>query len=275
MAAWHTGSMWRPWLIGLGCLAAVALLLVTLLYAFQRKVIYLPASGAVPPAASVLPGARDVTFDTADGLRLGGWFVPAREPDTGFTVLVAPGNAGDRSMRAPLARALSGRGLSVLLFDYRGFGGNPGSPSEEGLTQDIRAAHRFLVGEQGVALDRLRYYGESLGCALVTKLATEHPPAALILRSPFVDLASVGELQYPFLPVRSMMWDRYPVAEDVRRVDAPIVVIYGDADSIVPPGQSVEVAAAGRARAVPVHGADHNDRSLLDGPQLIDAVVTP
>ncbi|MGA6165838.1 alpha/beta hydrolase [Amycolatopsis magusensis] len=267
--------MWRPWLIGLGCLVAVALLLVSVLYAFQRRIIYLPATDPVPAAASFLPGARDVTFDTADGIRLGGWFVPARGTDTGFTVLVAAGNAGDRSMRAPLAHALSGRGLSVLLFDYRGFGGNPGSPSEEGLTQDIRAAHRFLTAELGVPQDRLRYYGESLGCSLVTKLATERPPAALVLRSPFTDLPSVGQLQYPFLPVRSLLWDRFPVAEDVRRVTAPITVVYGDADSIVPPEQSVEVAAAGRARAVPVHGADHNDRSLLDGDQLVDAVVNP
>jgi fermentation-respiration switch protein FrsA (DUF1100 family) len=100
------------------------------------------------------------------------------------------------------ARALASAGLAVLLFDYRGYGGNPGRPSDEGLAHDVRAAHRFLIGEVEVALARLPYYGESLGSAVVTELATERPPAGLVLRSPFVDLASVGRVHYPFLPVR-------------------------------------------------------------------------
>ena len=90
-------------------------------------------------------------------------------------------------------------GFGVLLFDYRGYGGNPGSPTESGLALDVRAAFRFLVEEAGVPPQRLLYYGESLGAAVVTELATEHPPAGLLLRSPFVDLAAVGQVHYPFL----------------------------------------------------------------------------
>jgi alpha-beta hydrolase superfamily lysophospholipase len=85
-----------------------------------------------------------------------------------------------------LARALARAGLAVLLFDYRGYGGNPGRPSEQGLACDVRAARRFLVEEAEVAPARLLYYGESLGAAVVTERATEHPPAGLVLRSPFV-----------------------------------------------------------------------------------------
>jgi len=243
----------------------------------QRRLIYLPYPATVPPVARVLPGARAVTLRTADGLDLGAWFArppfPAR--DRGVTVLVASGNAGNRAMRAPLAQALAEAGLSVLLFDYRGYGGNPGRPSEEGLARDVRAARRFLVEDAGAPPDRLLYFGESLGTAVVTELATEHPPAGLVLRSPFVDLASVGRIHYPFLPVDRLLSDRYPLAAYLARVTVPTVVVYGTADGIVPPAQSraVAEAAPGPVRTVEVQGADHNDMALLDGPELIGAVV--
>jgi pimeloyl-ACP methyl ester carboxylesterase len=163
----------------------------------------------------------------------------------------------------------------VLLFDYRGYGGNPGRPSEQGLARDVRAAHRFLIEEAEVAPARLLCYGESLGSAVVTELATEHPPAGLVLRSPFVDLASVGRVHYPFLPVRTLLRDRYPLADHLASVKVPTTVVYGSRDSIVPPEQSraVAAAAAGETRVVEIAGADHNDPALLDGKKLIEAVV--
>ena len=163
-----------------------------MLVGLQRRLIYLPFPAQVPRAVDVLASAREVTLRTADGLELGAWLVPAGEPDRGIAVLVANGNAGNRSLRAPLARSLAKAGLVVLLFDYRGYGGNPGRPSEGGLARDVRAAHRFLIDAVGVVPERVLYYGESLGAAVVTELASEHPPAGLVLRSPFIDLASVG-----------------------------------------------------------------------------------
>jgi uncharacterized protein len=253
----------------------VAALLVTLLWVFQRQLIYFRGSAPAEHASEVIPGGRDVTLKTSDGLRLGAWFFPARAAGRGVAVLVANGNAGNRSLRAPLAVALARAGLSVLLFDYRGFGGNPGTPTEEGLRRDARAAYLFLVDEAGVRPDRLLYYGESLGAAVVTRLAAELAPGGLVLRSPFVDLASVGRVHYPFLPVRALLKDDYPVAELLVRVAVPTTVVYGTRDSIVPPEQSraVAAAAAGRAHVVAIEGADHNDRVLLDGTQLIHAVV--
>jgi pimeloyl-ACP methyl ester carboxylesterase len=249
-------------------------LLVSLLWAFQRRLIYLPDAGPVGAAAAAVPGAQDVVLTTSDGLDLGAWYVPGSGPDP-VGVLVANGNGGHRGLRAPLARALAGEGLAVLLFDYRGYGGNPGSPTEEGLARDVRAARDFLLDDAGLRADRLLYFGESLGAAVVTELAVEHPPAGLVLRSPFTDLAAVGGVHYPFLPVRALLRDRYPVAERVAAVDVPTTVVYGGADSIVPPEQSRAVAdAAGRLhRLVEVPGADHNDRVLLDGEAVVGAVV--
>lgn len=243
-------------------------------WAFQRRLIYLPSSGAVPSGATMLAGARDVQLTTTDGLRLGAWYLPARGAAGTFTVLVANGNAGDRSLRAPLARALASQGFGVVLFDYRGYGGNPGSPSEEGLARDVRAARQFLLDE-GVPGNRMLYYGESLGAAVVAELATQHPPAGLVLRSPFTDLASVGRIHYPFVPVRALLKDRFPVAEYLARVTVPITVVYGTEDSVVPPEESRRSAAAARGptRLVAVEGADHNDPALLNGNVLLQAVV--
>lgn len=241
----------------------------------QRRLTYLPEPAPAPPASEVLPDAREVRLHTADGLQLGAWFVPACRPGRDVTVLVANGNAGNRSVRAPLAHALSGAGFAVLLFDYRGYGGNHGRPSEHGLALDVRAAHRFLTRSAGVPPEKLLYFGESLGTAVVTELATEHPPAGLLLRSPFADLASMGRAHFPFLLVRALLRDRYPLAEQLARVAVPTAVVYGTADGIVPPEQSRAVAAAagGPTRVVRIRGAGHNDRALLDGPELVQATV--
>ncbi len=241
----------------------------------QRRLIYFPSTSAPPPASSVLPGSRDVVLQTRDGLDLGAWFVPAREPARGWTVLVASGNAGDRSLRAPLAQALAARGLDVLLFDYRGYGGNPGSPSEQGLAADVRAARSFLLDEMRVAPDRLLYLGESLGSAVITELASEHPPAGLVLRSPFVDLACLAQVHYGPLPVRLLLRDEFRLVDHLAQVRVPVTVVYGSADTIVPPEQSRAVLAAAPEPEgdVVVPGADHNDAALASGDMLVTAVV--
>jgi pimeloyl-ACP methyl ester carboxylesterase len=251
---------------------AAAALLLAVLWALQRRLIYLPFPADVPPAATLIPDAREVTLRTVDGLDLGAWFVPASEPGRNAAVLVASGNAGNRSHRAPLAATLARHGLAVLLFDYRGYGGNRGRPTQAGLARDIRAARAFLIGETA---DPILYYGESLGSAVVTELATEHAPAGLILRSPFPDLAAVGRVHYPFLPVRLLLRDRYPLAKQLARIDVPTMIVYGADDTIVPAelSRAVAAAAAGPTRLVEIEGADHNDRALLDGTHLIAAVT--
>jgi pimeloyl-ACP methyl ester carboxylesterase len=345
--------------------AAVLLAPIGLLWAFQRRLIYLPAPRAVPPAASVLPTAEEVTFTTADGLRLGGWFVPAQpRPGTGGgsvenpairsrrgavddsatssrrgavdnrrpsfggwatlqegaptaaaegparpgalgqpggreqpgglgqpgapgqpgglgqpggpgrpgpAVLVCNGNGGNRSLRAALADALSRMGLHVLLFDYRGYGGNPGDPTEEGLAADARAAQAYLAGRAEVDADRLVYFGESLGAAVALRLAVERPPAALVLRSPFASLAEVGRRHYPLVPVSLLLRDRYESAALAGRLAAPLLVVAGGRDGIVPASHSRRLFAVAPQpkRLVVLEGADHNDHELLAGARLL------
>jgi uncharacterized protein len=289
--------------------AAVLAASVGLLWAFQRRLIYLPSPGPIPPAASFLPGAEDVSFETADGLRLQGWFVPPTpvaipvdnqtthsagsvtlpegaptpagrgeaRPGRGeawAAVLVCNGNGGDRSMRADLAAALTRLGLAVLLFDYRGYGGNPGSPTEAGLAADARAALAYLAGRPEVDPARVVYLGESLGAAVALRLATERPPAALVLRSPFASLVEVGRRHYPVLPVSLLLRDRYDSAALAGRLAAPLLVVAGGRDRIVPASHSRRLFAAAPEpkRLVVLEGADHNDHDLLAGPRLVDAL---
>jgi hypothetical protein len=241
----------------------------------QRRMIYLPF-GNVPPAASLgLPRAEEVTFTTDDGVTLHGWFVPADSTPARFTVIVFNGNAGHRGFRAPLAAALARHGIATLLFDYRGYGDNPGRPTEDGLARDARAALVYLTTRADTDMTRVVFFGESLGAAVAIRLATETPPFALVLRSPFTSLTDIGRHHYPFLPVRWMLRDRYPSLERVASVSCPTLVIAGERDRIIPVEQSRRLyAAIGTDKhLVVIPGADHNDAALLDGPQLLQEVL--
>ena len=153
--------------------------------------------------------------------------VRAGEQPGADTVIVFNGNAGNRAYRSDLAARFAAGGLAVLLFDYRGYGGNPGSPTEEGLALDARAARRYVLSRADVDARGSSYFGESLGSAVAVRLAVEHPARAVILRSPFTSFVDMGRLHYPILPVggccgivirpRSHRADRLPAARDRRR----------------------------------------------------------
>jgi fermentation-respiration switch protein FrsA (DUF1100 family) len=256
--------------------AALVVLLFTagIVWTQQRRLMYFPFGGVPSLAAMGLDGAVPVSFPTIDGHTLSGWFVTRTERPQ-FTAIVFNGNAGNRAFRAPLADALARENLAVLLFDYRGFGGNPGSPTEEGLKLDARAARAYVASRTDVDHRTIVYFGESLGTAVAAELAVEYPPAALVLRSPFASMSAVGQHHYPFLPVRWLLRDRYATIDRIARVNAPVLVIGGDADSIVPIAQTVQVYSAARdpKTLLVIKGADHNDASLLAGRETIDAVL--
>ncbi len=264
--------------------ALVVAVVLAVLYVAQRSLIYFP--GSTGPGEELLPAAAEVVeLHTADGLRLSGWFLPASgkpdrsgaEPTPGPAVLICNGNAGDRSHRLPLAEALTERGYAVLLFDYRGYAGNPGDPTEDGLRADARAAAEALAARRDVDPERIAYFGESLGAAVAGGLATERPPAALVLRSPPSSLAEVGRHHYPFLPIfDALLFDRYPLAEQLRVVEVPLLVLVTERDEIVPAELSRRVfdAAAEPKRYVPLSASHHNDPALLAGDEMLDTVTS-
>ena len=254
---------------------ACLIVLVVLIWTLQRRMIYFPLGHVASPAEGGLSHVEPARFTTADDAELNAWFFAEPGGASRPTVLVFNGNAGNRSHRLDLANALRRHGLQVLLMDYRGYGENAGAPSERGLAADARAARAYLVSRSDVDPSRLIYFGESLGAAVAVDLATEHPPAALVLRSPFTSLGDVGRYHYPFLPVRLLLRDRYPSLDRIRAIEAPLLVIAGDEDRIVPLEQSRRLyeAAADPKQLLVLAGADHNDLELLAGQDMIAAIV--
>ncbi len=261
-------------IIAAGSVAVIAAVLA-LIWTLQRRLMYFPTGGVPTPQAIGLTDVEPVTFETTDGLRLNAWFVAASGPSPHLTVLVFNGNAGNRAHRGPLAAALHRHGLQVLLVDYRGYGGNPGAPTQNGLAADSRAARAYLAGRPDVDASRLVYFGESLGTAVAVNLAVEHPPAALVLRSPFTSMADVGRHHYPFLPVRLLLRDRFAAIDQIRRIRVPLLVIAGGRDRIVPIDHSRRLyeAAVTPKTLLVLPDADHNDHELLAGDDMIRAIV--
>ena len=257
-----------------GSVAVVAAVLA-LIWTMQRRLMYFPTHGVPAPGEIGLTGVEPVSVETSDGLRLSGWFVAAFGTLPRVTVLVFNGNAGNRAHRWPLAAALHRHGLQVLLFDYRGYGGNAGTPTKNGLAADSRAARAYLVGRPDVDAARLVYFGESLGTAVAVDLAVEHPPAALVLRSPFTSMADVGQHHYPFLPVRLLLRDRFAAIDQIRRIRVPLLVIAGGHDRIVPIENSRRLydAAVAPKTLLVLPDADHNDDELLAGDEMVRAIV--
>jgi fermentation-respiration switch protein FrsA (DUF1100 family) len=253
----------------------IAVLLLVLVWSGQRKLLYFPFGPVPSPVEAGLPRAQAVVLKTEDGLTLEAWFVPAASPSRRLTAIVFNGNGGHRGLRAPLAARLADEGISTLLVDYRGYGGNPGSPSEEGLALDARAARRYLAARPDVDAARLIYFGESLGSGVAVRLALEERPLALILRSPYTSIVDLATHHYPFLPAGWLLRDRFPSLDRIARVACPLLVIAARHDSIVPSEQSERLyaAAASPKRLLMLEDADHNDYALLAGPKVIGTIV--
>ena len=252
--------------------AAIAVLL-GFFWLTQRRMMYFPSPDVGTPARAGLGRADSISFKTSDGLTLGGWFVPSSQPGAA-TVIVFNGNAGNRSYRADIATRLSNEGFAVLLFDYRGYGGNPGTPTEEGLALDASAARDYVLTRRDVDAARIVYFGESLGTGVAVRLAANHPPRGLILRSPFTSFVDVGRVHYRWLPVALLLRDRYAPIDRIARIRCPLLVIAGSSDAIIPVEQSRQLfeAASDPKRLVVVEGADHNDDVLIAGPEVMTAV---
>jgi uncharacterized protein len=256
-------------------LVLVAAGIIVLMWLVQRRLIYLPSGPLLSPSDVGLAAAEELTVRTRDGVPLGAWFVPPAQPVPHGTIIVFNGNAGNRSYRAPLAQRLTGSGYAVCLFDYRGYGGNPGSPTEQGLLEDARAVRSAIGARPDVDAGRIVYLGESLGTGVAVALASESPPAALVLRSPFTSMADVAAHHYWFLPVRQLLRDRFDSLSRIQRVRCSVLVLAGDRDTIVPfeLSQRLYEAAPGPKRLVTFAGVDHNDAELLVGDAFIGAIT--
>jgi len=267
-----------------------------------RKLTYFPdQADDLSPARLHLPADRihAITVQTSDNLTLHGWHLLAdghsaadraasdRELAAGRPLaLFFSGNGGNRSYRLPEAGLLTRAGADVFLFDYRGYGDNPGSPSEEGLAADALSIWHYATAERHASPGRIFLFGESLGGAVGVQLAAElcgagTPPAGVILRSAFSSLADVARHHYPIMPIGLLLNERYDSVEMIREVTCPILMLHGQRDTIVPYALARKLFAAAPERSaagvpkqfIDLPHSDHNDVLESDG-ELIANVVS-
>jgi uncharacterized protein len=217
------------------------------LYAFQRRLIYVPNTS--PPVLDQLgiAGARAVEVVTKDGLRLLAWYVA---PPPGRPVIVYfHGNAGNLNSREGRFARFAAAGFGALFLEYRGYGGNPGSPTEAGLFLDGHAAVDFLTA-QNIPPERIVLFGESLGTGVAVQVASERPAelpiGAVVLEAPYSSIADVAQRRYPLVPVRRLIKDKFDSMAQIAAVRAPVLVLLAGRDVVVPPefGQALFDAAA-------------------------------
>lgn len=222
-----------------------------LLYFPSRAILQTPAYAGV--------AFEELELATEDGQRLHAWWIPGQPPALGH-LLFCHGNAGNIGDRVLNAALLSAAGFDVLLFDYRGYGQSGGSPDERGTYRDARAALAALRHRPGLDPERIFYLGESLGGAVALKLAVESPPRGLILQSTFMSVRQAARHHYPFIP-SALIPDAYPSLRQIARLRAPLLVLHGDRDDIVPlaHGQALLDAARVPKRLRVFAGLGHND----------------
>jgi uncharacterized protein len=243
------------------------------LTALQRNLLYSPDRSRPDLAAAAVPAARVLTLRTSDGLDLLAWFAPPRdaiEP----VVLFLHGSAGNIGGRALLLAALSRLGWGALLLEYRGYGGNAGSPSETGLLEDARAGYAAL-GAMGLSARRILLWGESLGTGVATRLATEAEIGALLLQAPYTSILDVARRQFPYLPLKTLMADRFELIGRIKAVRAPILVMVAGRDRVVPPemGRAVYAAAPEPKALWLSPEAGHGDLSAMGAVDRAAAFV--
>jgi hypothetical protein len=223
---------WHSVLTLIGVLIALYLGVLAYVYVTQRSFIYLPdarrpdlvASGATETFATV-------TLTAADGIATVSWY---RAANAGRPTLVLfQGNAGNIADRVFKVVPFLQEGWGVLLVGYRGYGGNPGQPTEAGLYADGRAALDYLA-QQGVVPGWLVLYGESLGSGIAVQMATEIRTGALVLEAPFTSLADMAQRQFPYFPARRLVIDRFASLAKIGSIPTPLLILHGERDAIVP-----------------------------------------
>ena len=204
--------------------------LLGLMYVFQRRLMYFPDTTRVAPAQAGLPRAEEVVLTSSDGEKLVAWYIAPRGDKP--LVLYFQGNAEGLPARVGRFTWLTADGTGLLALNYRGYGGSTGKPTEQGLIRDAEAAYAFARAH--TPAKRIVLFGESLGTGVAVALGSGHDIGALILDAPFTSTVDVGAAVYPFVPVRWAMKDTFHSDERISRVVAPLLVLHGEADRIVP-----------------------------------------
>ena len=264
---------WRVPLVLAGILGTGVLL------GLEKYVIFFPERIIEMTPQSEGLAYEDVWFPAKDGVKLHGWLVPA--PGARFTLVWFHGNAGNIGHRVDnikyLHRALAPPLLpTIFIFDYRGYGQSAGSLSdlsEKATYDDAEGALTYLRGHPDLARTPLIYFGRSLGAAIAVEMARRHPPAGLILETPFTSIKDMARMALPFLPVGSLLTSKYDSLSKIQEIRTPLLVLHGDQDDVVPykQGRRLFEAANQPKTFYTIPGARHNDTYVVGGRPYFDA----
>ena len=198
----------------------------------QRVFMYYPATGIQPPEAYGLSRFADVRLQDKDGTHVHAWYAQAHPGYSTF--LFFHGNGGNNADRAEYFRALTDAGFGLLALDYRGYGASDGSPSEEGFYEDARAAIEYATRTLHLPPNQIVLYGESIGTGVAVQMATEFPAAAIVLQSPYTSIEALGKERFSWLPVHSLIVDKFDSLSKIASVHAPLLLFHGENDNIIP-----------------------------------------
>lgn len=231
--------------------------LLVALYVFQRSLLYVP-SGNVPQEA--IAGFTTIPLTADDSNATFAWYSPAPN-STAPTILFLHGNGGNLSMWRQTFHALGAQGFGVLALEYRGYGGSGGSPSEDGLYADARAALRYATGHEKIPENQLIVMGVSLGSGIAVQMADEFALGGVVLVSPYSSMVDAASNRYPFVPVSLLLKDRYDSIAKIPRMTEPLLVFHGTEDRLVPyaQGEKLFAAATSPKRFVKMDGQGHNN----------------
>jgi len=241
--------------------------LLAIMYAAQRALMYFPDRFHTSPADAGFPQAQEVMLRSADGTEIIAWHVPPQENKP--VVVYFHGNGGSLQHRVSRFRPLVSDGTGLVALSYRGYGGSQGSPSEDGLLADGRAATDFARKTYPDA--NIVLWGESLGTGVATAIAAEKDIAALVLEAPYTSTLDIAQAHYPFLPVRWLMKDQFRSDQRIGKVRAPILILHGDRDRVVPIayGERLYAMAPEPKQIVRFRGGDHEDLDKFGALQAV------
>jgi fermentation-respiration switch protein FrsA (DUF1100 family) len=236
--------------------------------AVQQRLLYFPDTRRTSPAEVDLEGVEEREIATPDGTRILTWW-GAAEPGLP-TLLYFHGNAGSFANRAERIRKYLARGYGVVMMTYRGYGGSQGKPSERSNISDAKIVYDAMRAH-GILAEEIVLYGESLGSGIAMQIAADRPVAGVILDAPYTSIVDVAALHYPWLPARLLMTDRYETLPAAARVTAPLLVVHGEADDIIPVDMGRQVAATvkGPSQVATFPGAGHSDHYLFGSYDVI------
>lgn len=224
-------------------LIVLYLLLTAAVYVFQRKMMYNPHRHVNTPHRDLSPRLDEVTLQTNDGLKLVSYYKAPKTTETGEsypTILYLHGNTGPASDAAHKLIPIVEAGYGVLLLEYRGYGPNPGYPSEKGLIADAEAGLHFIHMKQGKQA-KVYYYGMSMGTGVANGLAERRPPAGLIQECGFTSMTNAAKVHYPMFPVRFLVKDSFDSERRIASLQAPLLVLHGEKDRTVPVEQGKKI----------------------------------